>query len=206
MLMSNIWGVRRTAHWRKAMKRLGLSVILLVGLSACQARDFSTSNRSEVVLRINKVGAASPASDFLLSDVETDGSVFNDNATVILEAVSKNPLVGNLTAVSDVFLTTYTVKYTRSDGRNVEGIDVPYAISGSLSTIVPVGGTSTIAFIVVRHQAKEEPPLKAMRGDGLAGDIVTTIATITIYGKTTSGKDVSAVGYLDITFADFGDA
>jgi len=30
-------------------------------------------------------------------------------------------------------------------------------------------------------------------------------ARITVYGKTTAGKDVSAVGNLEIVFADFGD-
>jgi len=196
---------------RKAMKRLSLLVILAAGLSSCTARDYATDNRADVILRVLSVtgaagGASAGTSEFLLSDVLTNGGVINDNATIETEAVPKNPLLGeDLPPANDIFLTRYTVQYLRSDGRNVEGVDVPYAISGSLSDQVDIGGLTNTSIVIVRHQAKLEPPL--MNLGNVSGSLVlTTTAKITVYGKTTSGKDVSTVCYLEITFADFPDA
>jgi hypothetical protein len=59
-------------------------------------------------------------------------------------------------------------------------------------------------FVIVRHEAKLEPPLRNMRGGG-GLDILHTIANITLHGRTTSGKAVQVQGRLEVTFADFAD-
>jgi len=153
------------------MKRLSLLGVLALGLTSCVARDYSTSNRSEVILRFASIqgqgtGAVTTVGTVLLSDVLFKGSVINDNAVLTLQTVSKNPLVPALSAVNDVNLTNYSVEYFRSDGRNVEGVDVPYAITGTMATIIPAGNpgpTTSVSIIVVRHQAKDEPPLKSLQ-------------------------------------------
>jgi len=198
------------------MKRLSLLVILALGLSSCVARDYATSSRADVILRINTVnataGGGGALSAFLQSDVETKGSVFPDTVTAELEAIPKNPLLGtDLAPSNNIILQSYSVQYLRSDGRNVEGVDVPYAITGSLAAQVDVGGKTTLPFVVVRDQAKLEPPLKNLSftdpgGGGPGSVIVDVSARITLYGKTTTGKDVSATFSLEITFADFPDA
>jgi hypothetical protein len=53
----------------------------------------------------------------------------------------------------------------------------------------------------VRRQAKLEPPLSGITGY----DIVTMFATITVSGETVSGDTVSAVGSMQIDFANYGD-
>jgi hypothetical protein len=203
------------------MKRLSLLGILAVGLSSCVARDYGTNNRADVVLRFTKIqgqgsGAVTAASDFLLSDVLFKGSVINDQALLSMQVVQKDPLSTGIGLFNDVYLSSYQVQYLRSDGRNVEGVDVPFAITGTMATIVPAGNPgaiTTAAIVVVRHQAKDEPPLKNLvsacpPGGNCGGPgaiVLTTTARITVYGKTSGGKDVSAVGSLEITFADFGD-
>jgi hypothetical protein len=207
----------RRGHWRRAMKRISLIGILAISLTSCVVRDYATSSRADVILRILAVtgtsGLNGTEASVLFSDVLTEGGVVNDSATVELEAIPKNPLFGDdLPNANDVILQSYTVEYLRSDGRNVQGVDVPFSISGSLSIQVDIGGTTSIPFTVVRHQAKLEPPLRNMAKDGsevverLGSIFITTTAKITIYGKTTSGKDVSTVCYLEITFGDFADA
>jgi hypothetical protein len=208
----------RNGYWRQAMKRLSLLGLLAVGLSSCVARGYSTNNRADVILRIVKIqGQGSCAdktlSDFLNSDVLCKGGVINDNAVLSVQAIQKNPTTLDIGTANDIFLTSYSIQYLRSDGRNVEGVDVPYAITGSMSTLIPAGSpgaTVSASIVAVRHQAKDEPPLKNLDfnagssgGDGAI--VLTVTAQITIYGQTTSGKDVSAVGSLEITFADFGD-
>jgi len=190
-------------------------------MGGCVARDFATNNRADVILRMNtiegqggKAGGAGDTGQQLLSDVvdcstkAEDGtpicSEFNDNALMTLEVTAKNP-TATLTNFEDVVLTTYTVNYLRADGRNVEGVDVPFSISGNITSIITVGGTSTIPIIVVRHQAKVEPPLRHFQVGGTSV-LLTVSAKISVYGRTTSGKEVSATGYLEIVFANFGDA
>jgi hypothetical protein len=58
--------------------------------------------------------------------------------------------------------------------------------------------------IVVRHQAKFEPPLRQLRG--LGGALVLTVqARITLHGVTATGKAVTASTALEVVFADFSD-
>ncbi len=187
------------------MRRLWLVGFLILGVSACSP-PFGAKNESDVILRVTNItataGGNGTGGETLLSDVTP---VFNDNATVTIEAIPKNSLVEELGQFNDVQLTNYAVRYIRSDGRGIEGVDVPWSISGNLNIMVPAGGEATANFIVVRHQAKLEPPLQNLGALG-GFDIVTVSAEITIYGRTTSGKAVSAKGYLEIVFTDFADA
>jgi hypothetical protein len=80
-----------------------------------------------------------------------------------------------------------------------------------MATLVPVGEGAEAVIMVVRHQAKLEPPLRNLAFvtptvNGGGQGILTTIAEITVHGRTTSGKGVSAQGRLTISFADFADA
>ena len=60
---------------------------------------------------------------------------------------------------NEITVTRYRVTYRRSDGRNTPGVDVPYAFDGAATGTIPSGGTLTLDFELVRHIAKEEPPL-----------------------------------------------
>jgi hypothetical protein len=174
-----------------------------------------------VLLRINKIqaqeggaGGGSGTGDVLNSDVCCP--IVNDNATITVELVTKNPFLGtgptNQGDLNDVFIESYEVRYFRTDGRNQEGVDVPYRITGPVATLVNLGTTNTFGIVVVRHQAKSEPPLRnlvnvfseagtiQLPGAG----ILTAVAEITIRGRTTAGKAVEAKGSLQINFADYG--
>jgi hypothetical protein len=125
---------------------------------------------------------------------------------------AKNPGVTTPQVNMAVFMERYEVVYTRSDGRNLPGVDVPFAISGPLSGVVDVadgGGTLDLPVEVVRIQQKLEPPLRNLRGaqtDTLGGTAIamTVVATVTVYGSTTVGQVVSDTAQLQIDFADFG--
>jgi hypothetical protein len=60
----------------------------------------------------------------------------------------------------------------------------------------------TAGFQIVRHSAKEEAPLKALRFNG---SIISTIATVTFYGQDQAGNEISAAGNIGIDFGDFAD-
>ncbi len=92
----------------------------------------------------------------------------------------------------------------RSDGRNTPGIDVPYGFDGGTTATIPESGTTDVVFDLVRHQHKEEPPLRNLRGNGGAS-IISTIAEVTFYGRDLAGNEVEATGKIQVNFADFAD-
>ena len=160
-----------------------------------------------MILRVSSVeataGGEGQGGAFLVSDVhDTKGGNFNDNVIVHVENIPKNSNVTSIGKFNDVMLERFEVRYVRSDGRSVEGVDVPYRITGDLSILVPVNGNAGASFVVVRHQAKDEPPLIMMTN--LAGaQILTVFAEMTIYGHTVSGKAVQVTASMMITFGDF---
>ena len=94
----------------------------------------------------------------------------------------------------------YHVKYLRTDGRNVQGVDVPYEFDGGMSFTVT--GTGTTGFMLVRNQAKTEAPLAALAN---SGRIISTIAEVTFFGHDQTGRSVTVTGRIDINFANWGD-
>jgi hypothetical protein len=190
----------------------GLPVLLALGLWGCSS-DLSKSNGGEVLLEITQIqaqsengGTAGTLTSTLQSDVLFKGSVFNDNAVIGFQAFFKNPTLVTNSALLGVYLDSYAVTYTRTDGQNTQGVDVPYAISGPMAgLVIPGGPVVTDAIIVVRHQAKLEPPLSLLDGLG-SQQIITCIANITVSAHTLSGQTVQANGSLEIVFADFADS
>lgn len=197
------------------MKTASMVAVLLLLTGAACVPDYGEEGNAPVFIRITDVsgeggggGAGSGAGTVLNSDVLTNDSVFNDNATLTVANISKNQnngLLAQSPALQDVVLERYEVRYVRSDGRDEEGVDVPFRITGPMTTRVPFNDQVDVPIVIVRHQAKSEPPLRNLRG-GLGGAFVlTTSAVITIHGRTIAGEAVSAEGRLQITFADFGD-
>ena len=184
--------------------------------------DFAKDGEADVILRITELEGQTGNDDLddglpLFSDVCC--GIVNDNAGITLDVIPKNQNPSQvLTGLNDVFLERYEVRFTRADGRNQEGVDVPFSITGGLSGVVRVGSETITTITVVRHQAKLEPPLRNLHGifvtipDSPSGTftfpgsvILTTIAEITIHGRTTTGKVVRARGLIEVTFADFAD-
>jgi hypothetical protein len=188
---------------RSTTIRAGL-LLGAAGLSACTA-GYTTDNNASVILIIAAVNGGSPLS----SDVLKDGAVVADSVPLAIAIRFKNPNVSIIPSIpSVVTIERYEVKYRRSDGRGVEGQDVPYSISGNLTLAfdVKTSGTDVLTLEVVRAQAKLEPPLRNLRsvtGTSLGGAfIVTMFADITLHGRTISGQNVTATGTLQIDFAD----
>jgi hypothetical protein len=189
--------------WRRTHVLASLVALFALAHGGCTA-EFAEDSQATVILRILEMEAEAgddpQPSAFLNSDVRP---IFNDNVTITVEALPKNPNVAVDAFHEDVLVQRYEVNYRRSDGQNREGIDVPYRITGGVSTLVPYGDDAEVVFVVVRHQAKFEPPLTNLAGPG--GVVLTVVAEITLHGQTTSGRAVTARGFLTINFADFSD-
>ena len=169
---------------RSTIVRAGL-LLGAAGFSACSA-GYSTENNASVLLIIASVNGGAA----LKSDVIKATGVFNDLADVAIAVRFKNPNISTVPQIpSAVILERYEIKYRRSDGRGVEGQDVPFSISGNLTQGFDVknAGTDTFSTEVVRVQAKLEPRLRNhQRGIGV-GMVVTMFADIMFNGWSVSG-------------------
>jgi hypothetical protein len=195
-----------------------------LALGSCASELTRTGSSPAYVIIDSLLGASGAAPDLfgspLLSDVVTlveqdlDGTtvrvptIYNDLAQVQMRSALKNP--GTVTSptapssTSAITFTRYHVDFRRTDGRNTQGVDVPYSFDGAVTMTVPADGLITFAFELVRNQAKLEGPLLNLRQGGGA-ILISTIAEITFYGRDQVGNEVVATGMLSVNFGDFAD-
>jgi len=182
-----------------------LFVVALVAVSSA-CGEFTREGRAPVVLVVDHLIVGDDEQGTLLSDVITKNSTFNDMAEVEMRLILKDPGPPGVTVgpslLNAVTITRYRVEYRRSDGRNTQGVDVPYSFDSALTFNVPSDGSATGVFQLVRHAAKEEAPLKALASNF---DIISTIAYVTFYGHDQAGNDVSATATIGVDFGNFAD-
>jgi hypothetical protein len=209
--------VNRKAVWGGAMQsRVRLSAVLLVAaLSTTSCGDVVREGTGSSYLIMNALEAASGAepgrfSGTLNSDVITVvdnvASVFNDIGRARITLAMKDPGGPDTptTPTTNNFITIsrYRVRYTRADGRNTPGVDVPYGFDGAVTATVS-GGEASIGFELVRHIAKEEAPLQALAFNSAV--IISTITEVTFFGRDQTGREVSVTGTMLVNFGNFGD-
>ena len=73
----------------------------------------------------------------------------------------KDPTLVGPSSANFITIDRYHVKYIRADGRNTQGVDVPYPFDGAITGTVTDDG-AIFGFTLVRHQAKVEAPLGAL--------------------------------------------
>ena len=139
----------------------------------------------------------------LHSDVNTPGGNFDDlgRATFRLGLKDPGPSAAPNTPTQNQFITIdrYHVRFFRADGRNTQGVDVPYEFDGAFTATVRSNSVQS-AFVVVRHDAKREAPLAILGSNRL---ILTIIAEITFYGRDQTGHETQAVARASIDFGNF---
>jgi hypothetical protein len=191
--------------------------VLLVSYACTSVED---SSRTGTLLVVNSVtgfagGEQGEESTPLLSDTcDNDNgvpqdpdtcTVFNDNAEVDFAVqFLQNPPNPGGSFINDIVVNRYRVDYVRAGGRNTPGVDVPFGIDGTMNMRIPVNGTATASIVVVRHEAKREPPLSSLdieQGE----EVITANAQMKFYGQDLAGRTASAIGYLEIHFANYGE-
>lgn len=193
----------RKAVWSTCIRRALAPVAAAALLSGCG--DYARNGTGSSYLVINSLagisGADNTTSSILASDVVSDaGGAFQDGGQATLTLQMKDQDGPGPSPVNFITITQYHVEYVRSDGRNVQGVDVPFAFDGGVTATV--SGSATVPFTLVRIQAKQEAPLKALAGRGGA-QVISTIARVTFYGQDQSGRGVSITGNIEVNFADW---
>jgi hypothetical protein len=186
-----------------------LKFIALVALASVSAScgEFKRQGQGPTIVVVRSLQGAPGATpeEFggtLLSDVVTDeGGTLNDLGEVEMSLVAKDPGVGP-SPLNSVTINRYRVAYSRTDGRNKEGADVPYSFDSALTFTVPNDGIAKAGFQIVRNTAKWESPLRAL---AFNGDFIHTIAEVTFYGRDQAGNEVIASGKIGIDFSNWAD-
>lgn len=173
----------------------GNSYLILESLRGVegQSGDETAALRSDVVALVEKTIGGQAV------QVET---IFEDGGLATFRLAMKDP-AGVASPSNFITINRYRVVYTRADGRNTPGADVPYPFDGT-TTVTVTEGSTTMGFTLVRLQAKQEAPLLALRG-GRGAFAISTIAQVTFFGQDQTGRAVSVTGTINVSFADWAD-
>ena len=197
---------------------LVLLAVMLVSFACTRVEDNSRSGSLlsvESVVGIGDPDASegtpllSDTCDLVTVDDQSFCTVVNDDAGITFSNnyLQIGPGSGagpSGSFLNDIIVNRYRVDYFRPNGRNTPGVDVPYGIDGTMNVRVPLNGTATGNIIVVRHEAKKEPPLAELTS-GQSEGVMTVQAEIKFYGQDLAGHTVTATGWLEIHFANFGE-
>ena len=191
-----------------------------VAVSATSCGDVVRSSRASSILVVNSLTATrgtantGTATSTLSSDVltlVTSGgtcsstspcpTIFDDTGTLTLSQSAKDISIP-LTSNNQITINRIHVSYRRTDGRNQEGVDVPFGFDTAATVTVPITGTAIASFVLVRNQAKSESPLIQLVTNG---QLISAIADVTAFGNDIVGNAVSASASIGVTFGNFGD-
>ena len=208
---------------QRSTRLFAVAVIVATSVS-CGSRVGTGGGRGSSFLVIDALqgvrggAGVGTASAILTSDVVTNvtspapcsaatpcPTFFGDGGQVTMHVVMKDAGAVNATTptpINNITLARYRVEYTRADGRNRPGVDVPFAFDGVITNTVTPDGT-TVGFSLVRVQAKSEMPLMLLQNQ--FSPIITELATVTFYGQDQAGNQVSVSGSIQIDFGNFGD-
>jgi len=184
--------------WGGRIRRALAPVATALLLSGCG--DYATNGSGSGYLVLTTLTDGDGATSLQSDVISDEGGIVQDSGQASVTLQMKDVGGAGPSPVNAITITQYRVEYIRSDGRNVQGVDVPFAFDGGVT--VTVSGSATVPFTLVRAQAKHEAPLRALAGHGGAQHI-STIARVTFYGHDQAGRGVSVTGNIGVDFADW---
>ncbi len=194
------------------MKNKYLILIFLGGLlliTSCNNLENMTTSSSKIIITAitgNDL-EGSAGSTTVFSDVLYGSTVVNDTGVLSIAAVPINPLQDSSTYYQDVIIDQIDVEYSRTeDGRNVQGVDVPFSFSMKVNALVKVGEAIELPFVLVQHVAKLESPLVELTQWTNQEKILKLEAKVTIYARDIAGNRLEPVtGTISIWCTNFAD-
>jgi hypothetical protein len=176
-----------------------------VALPACTSVQRNANAPSYLIVESIQAAAGNEPAKFggsLGSDVLTNFVRYEDPGQVVLRLAMVDP--SNLTGPTTtnfITVTRYHVRYIRSDGKNVQGVDIPFEFDGTASLTIGIA-SGTLPITLVRAQAKGVSPLSDLVG---TNGHISTQAEVTMFGTDQAGHEVQAVARISVDFADWKD-
>jgi len=201
--------MRRTFTMRAGM----VGIVLALSLAGVGCNQNEGDTQSSTMLTIEQMLATMSdgsqgsycASDVITIDAQGNATIIEDIGQATIRNALINPDQTSPSPWQDIVLTRYRIRYTRADGRNREGEDVPYAFEASMNLNLRVGTSTALSYILVRATAKTELPLVRLAEGPINEDQILTTATVEFLGHDLSGHPVSTTGYIAVHFANWAD-
>ena len=133
-------------------------LILAAPLLALGCNPNASDNQSAVFLSASFGGASGSAqtAGLLVDVVNSDGTTSDDTLNLHVESTPKAG-GGSPSTLYTVHYEGVEISYSRVDGHNQPGVDVPFPIRYAIGGTVAPGGTSDVELIVVTKEMKVQP-------------------------------------------------
>jgi len=192
-----------------ALKVMAVLPAILLLLSCNPIENESDSASMLIVKNLTGTDLEGNEVNYLQSDVlyldptTSTETITADEAKVSLAATLLDPAPAyGASSFNGITVNRYVVTYMRADGKNIEGVDVPYSFEGAISAFIEVDSTVDVSFIIVRAVSKAEPPLLDL-AEGRAEGVLNVNAKVDFYGHDLTNRNVKATGYLSIYFTNY---
>lgn len=192
---------------KKYTMHIMLIAVLALGFAGCNIFENDSTSTSILIIEsiTGKNLEGQEGSSVIFVDVETNGSVYNDNATAALTAKLIDPGATGSTYYQDIIVDQIDVSYTRSSGQNQPGKDVPFSFSQMVNAKVAINESIDLGFVIVQHVAKMESPLVDLVDLG-EEQVLKLEAHVTFHGYDVGGHRIQPVtGTVSLWCANFGD-
>jgi len=138
--------------------------------------------------------------------ISSTGSIVNDTGTALLFATLIDPFfLADNSYYQDIIVDQVDIEYSRVDGKNQEGVDVPFRFSQKVALTIPIDTDSELSFVLVQHTAKLESPLVDLANYGQE-KILKLEARVTFHGHDVGGHRIQPVtGTISVWCANFAD-
>lgn len=188
-----------------------IAIIIIGVMSGCTTREETNQGASKlIVLAITgRDLSGAIGSNVIYSDViTTSGTVFDDTCSAELRVEPLYPYQSTIsyTWYQDIMVDQIDIEYSRADGLNVQGMDVPFSFSQKVFARVKIGELTQINFVVVTHNAKAESPLIELINYGQE-HVLKLEAKITFHSVDLAGNRLEpVVGGVSVWCCNFGDS
>jgi len=173
---------------------VGVAALAAALLSGCNP----TADNDSSAVSITAVFQGSDDVVGIFSDVvNDDGTVSDDFFDITVESI---PKAG--TDPGDFYTVEFEgvqIVYTRPDGKNEPGVDVPFPLTYALGGFVEPGGDTDINTLVVSKEMKLQPPLRNL---WFSNQRIFATVNLRIFGHDRVENSVSADASAVVLFED----
>ena len=190
----------------KILLIVSAAAVLLMATGCNVLENETTSNSVMIIGSITGTDINGQDGSFIaFSDVQTGGGIINDNGIASMTMMLLDPGMTGTTYYQQIIVDQIDIYYTRSDGLNQAGRDVPHPFSQATYVMLTMGANVELPFILIQHTAKLESPLIDLVNDGQE-NILKLEAHITFHGHDVAGHRVqSQNGVISVYCANFAD-
>lgn len=189
--------------WRKSVRHTSKVGLLAVAGMLLGCNPLANENRSAVNIVLTKFREAGIGAQITGKDVDVvsdSGEATDTFITITVESHAKSAVTTPNSNFYSVTIQGYHIGYTRLDGRNEPGVDVPFPLTSPTHGYITPGGNNDMGILLMPRQSKLEAPLRNL---WFTDERIQTRMSVTVFGQDLVGNEVAASAAMDVRFGDF---